>query len=45
MRVTTSRHSTPFSSTLALSMLVTFLRRKRAALNATCAMRSISGVV
>ena len=31
MAVTTSRQSTPFSSTLALSMLVSFLRRNRAA--------------
>ena len=45
MRVTTSRHSTPFSSTLALSMLVSFLRRNWAALKPTRAMRSISEVV
>ncbi len=41
--LTTSFQNWKVSSTLALSTLVTFLRRFLAAWNATCAMRSISG--
>ena len=41
--VTTSFQNWKVSSTLALSTLVTFLLRLRAAWKATCAMRSISG--
>ncbi|MNT97991.1 hypothetical protein D3C72_2404630 [compost metagenome] len=43
--VTTSFQNWKVSSTLALSTLVTFLLRLRAAWKATWAMRSISGLL